>query len=248
MFTLPYTWNPLDLLAPRLCLVCGQEGAAFCADCRRNLEVLPPGCAHCGYPLAGAVKAAQERAERGLPKRRKAGRVPRCSWCERLGVLPGRIRCLYAYRGEARDAFVQAKFHGYYRLIPQLLAAHACWREELLGGGYQMVVPIPERWSRLFTRHYNPAGLLARELARALGLPCRQLLAPRAGEGQLGLARAQRRVNPRFRCRHAFVGDSPRLLLVDDVLTTGGTLAAAARALQDGGWGRPDWFTLFRTL
>jgi len=165
-----------------------------------------------------------------------------------LSVVPARIHGLYAYRGEAREAFVQAKFHGYYRLIPELLSAHAGWCEELRGWGYQMVVPIPERLGRLFSRHFNPAGLLARELARGLGLPCVSLLAPCASRGQLGLAREERRANPRFRCHRACVGSSRRLLLVDDVLTTGGTLAAASRALEDAGWGRPDWFTLFRTL
>jgi ComF family protein len=104
--------------------------------------------------------------------------------------------------------------------------------------GFDLIVPTPLHWRRRWTRGYNQAMLLARELAPALGLkPVNALRRTRATSTQAGLSRTARRAN----VAGAFVVRDPsrihgrRVLLVDDVMTTGATLRACAAALKRAG-------------
>jgi predicted amidophosphoribosyltransferase len=90
----------------------------------------------------------------------------------------------------------------------------------------------PTTLERRRARGFDPAEVLARAVARGLGVPCARLLDRRPGPPQTGLAAAARLLGPRFVARRAAPS---RVLLVDDVATTGATLAAAAAALRGAG-------------
>jgi ComF family protein len=111
------------------------------------------------------------------------------------------------------------------------------------------VVPVPQHPRRLRARGFHPAGLLAREVARSLDAPLARgaLLRVRDTPSQRGLGRAARRANVRnaFRASGALAGC---VVLVDDVTTTGSTLAAAARALRRAGARRVVGVCAARTL
>jgi ComF family protein len=102
-----------------------------------------------------------------------------------------------------------------------------------------VVVPVPAHALRLRERGYNHAELIAKPLARSLGLPCRSYLLvrtrPRADKLRLKLRERWRSVRGVYTIRQGQRVDNLRVLLVDDVLTTGATLDACSRALRKAG-------------
>ncbi|MFQ5416424.1 MAG: ComF family protein [Myxococcota bacterium] len=114
----------------------------------------------------------------------------------------------------------------------------------------QLVVPVPQYPKRLRSRGFNPAALLARSVAREFATPFDPVLLERVRDtaSQTGLTRTQRRRNVRgaFRVRPGGVVPA-RVALVDDVVTTGSTLAAAAQALLRAGAKKVDAICVART-
>jgi len=148
------------------------------------------------------------------------------------------------YEGVARDLVAALKFR---RLLPvaDLMADRIHWLApaHMLSG---TVVPVPAAGSRLRRRGFDPAGELAAALAERLEAPLATCLV-RAGAGrQVGRRRAERIGHPP---RIQAVGAAPRsTLLIDDVLTTGATLTACARALRAAGASRVVAITFARRL
>ena len=103
---------------------------------------------------------------------------------------------------------------------------------------FDLIVPMPMHWRRLWTRRFNQAELLARVLSRRTGLPVANVVAKRRSTPpQAGLTGPQRRANVSgvFKVRRPSAVRGRSVLLVDDVLTTGATAAACARVLKSAG-------------
>ncbi|HSG39098.1 MAG TPA: ComF family protein [Thermoanaerobaculia bacterium] len=218
----------LHVLLPAACLGCGRALPArgtslgLCAPCRARLAPAPANaCAVCARPLAAHA----------LPE------DYRCGACRQDPPAFDRLLALWSYRPPL-DAVVQAlKFGRLDYLGSHLAAALAAGLDRRLDG-FDRVVPVPLHWRRHLTRGYNQAERIARPLAALLGIPYLSAVSRRrATPPQSLLGRDERLAN----LRRAFRVPRPgrirdlRILLVDDVATTGATLDAAASALRKAG-------------
>jgi ComF family protein len=235
----------LHLLFPTPCHVCRApldlaRRSALCGACWNALERLPQtGCSRCGWPFPDA--AAASGAERPL--------------CQRCREHPdhfeaARAALLYRDGGVARAAILLCKHGGRLGLLQHLAILLA---EEtpgdLMRRTWDAAVPVPLHWRRRWRRGFNQADVLARAVGRRHGLRVerRCLARVRATPPQQGDAAARRRnVQDAFAVRHAERIAGKRLLLVDDVFTTGATANACAAALLDGGAAGVGVLTLAR--
>lgn len=214
----------LDLLLPAGCAACrtwipGGRGAPLvCARCRSRLRVASwPRCPRCHAPLGA---------------RRAEG--PDCFECRTWPAALAWTRYAFVLEPPADDLVHALKYEGWKELAEPmgralaLLAPPEGWEEAVL-------VPVPTTARRLARRGYDQAELLARKVAAVRGVPLAQALARLGDAGsQTALSPQERRDN----VRHAFApgpgaGEvhGARVLLVDDVLTTGATASEAALTL-----------------
>lgn len=207
----------LELLFPPRCVVCGRVDTWLCTECVARLPWITGAvCIHCGVPLDhGAL----------------------CSRCRKVPLRLEGIRSVLLFEGPLRGAIHQLKYRharGLAEPLGEVLAGY--WQAHPLP--VDVIVPVPLHPTRLRRRGYNQAAVLAYELGRRVGLPVDEgaLRRIRATVSQMRLHAADRRRNVQgaFRCPDGRM-EGRRVLLLDDVCTTGATLEACADGLRAGG-------------
>lgn len=221
----------------------------FWKSCLDLLFPPAPRCFFCQRPLTGQVQVClaclNTISHPAGPLCRRCGRpleldVAQCPHCLGKNWAFSQARSVGPYSGELRLVVHGLKFRQQQasaRLLARLMfqSIEASWWPELQG-----IVPVPLHPDRLRQRGYNQAQLLAYELSLLSHRPLQLLLERQhATPAQIGLSQQQRRLNMQGAFR-VVNGDKQRLrgkclLLVDDVLTTGSTLDACARALRQAG-------------
>ena len=149
-----------------------------------------------------------------------------CDWCA----------VLMAYEGVGREVVARLKYRNARCALPWLADGLAGLVTRRGGSDLDVVTWVPTTAERRRARGFDQGRLLAEAVARRLRLPCRPLLRRLSGPAQTGATRAARLVGPRVQVRARQVPAG--VLLVDDVVTTGATLAVAAGALREAGASR----------
>ncbi|MGG7645313.1 double zinc ribbon domain-containing protein [Rhodovulum sp. YNF3179] len=235
--------SALRLLYPPQCLGCAapvETEFGLCGTCWRDMAFLSgAGCDMCGQPLAAAAGPDEDPASL------------HCDDCLAAPRPWARGRAALRYEGTARRLVLGLK-HGDRTDLARPAGAWMARAAAPLLSPDTLIVPVPLHWRRLFARRYNQAALLAVALGRETGCAvCPDLLVRSRPTPMLdGLGRDARhaalsgclRPHP----RHGAQAEGRPVLLVDDVMTSGATLAAAAEAVLAAGGARVDVAVLAR--
>jgi ComF family protein len=232
----------LNLVYPAECFICSSavvrhQDCGICGTCWDRalaLKIIPPRCASCGLPLHNFEEDGDHL----------------CGDCILQMPPYAGARSFGYYSAELSKIIQELKFRGRRNLVnllsPLLTAAFfESWNRE----EFDFIVPVPLHRKRRHERGYNQSELLARSLARRIAVPFRRsLIRVRPTLPQVGLTDSERKENVRhaFRCARPQQIANRRVLLVDDVMTTGATVTSASRALLDGGALRVSVLTVAR--
>jgi len=226
----------LDLLFPAVCPVCSARLGAgrhdpLCGTCWASFARLaPPFCATCGVPVPSDA-------------------VVRCVGCRASAPAFDYARAAAAYGGTLRDAVHALKFGGRRSLarpLGDLIVEHCAGAL----AAPDALVPVPLARARERERGFNQAGLLAERLGERLGVRVRSrwLVRLRATAAQSDLSAAERRANVADAFAAAPAVSGRDLVVIDDVITTGATVAECARALHEAGARRVGVLAVARVL
>jgi ComF family protein len=214
----------LDFLLPRWCIACGKEGDYICGSCRQLLpSISPPICFKCGRPQPPGKS---------------------CRGCIGEKSEIDGIRAPFLFEGTIRHAVHELKYRNL-RAITSMLAGflYEYVRENPIPA--DVLVPVPVHKKRERERGYNQSALLARELSRLCGIPAvegslvRQVFTLPQARSASAIER-QRNVADVFTCRDWRL-HGKKVLLIDDVSTSGATLNACTGVIKKTGavsvWG-----------
>ncbi|HEV2542034.1 MAG TPA: ComF family protein [Methylobacterium sp.] len=228
--------SAIGLIYPPTCIACGAaigQPHALCAACWSGLRLIErPYCERLGTPFALDLGVGSLISPGALAE----------------PPVFGRARAVAVYDGTARDLIHRLKFNDRLDLGRTMARMMAAAGSELLQEA-DLIVPVPLHGLRLWRRRFNQSALLARDIGRQSGKPCdlRALARVKATRPQVGLTRRQRAENLQGAFRVTEAGRARitgrRLLLIDDVATTGATGNAAARVLLRAGAANVDLLT-----
>ncbi|MHC1741130.1 MAG: ComF family protein [Anaerolineaceae bacterium] len=225
-----FFWQAVDFLYPPVCAGCGAPGEIWCQECNSKVHLISDSiCQTCGAP----------QSSKGI-----------CPNCKTSPPPFTAIRSWAEFEGPLREALHRLKYKsdlalGYEFSIPLKKIVLA------LGWDIDVVIPIPISKSHKKTRGYNQSACIARPLAYALHKPILETAVFRTKEtkSQVELSREERFKN----LQSAFLGISAKLLnmkvlLVDDITTTGATLISCSEALKQAGCSQIYCLTVARTM
>lgn len=225
-----------NLLFPPLCRACGEalgnnSEELLCSTCRRALRlILPPVCPRCGVPSTD----------------------PECTWCRGKPYAFELARSAALYERPLRELILEFKFKGSPRAQEFLLDLFVSGAERHFPERpFEAIVPVPLHPWRRFQREFNQAEVLAEALSRKWSLPHLPRVLRRVGwrppQSRLSGKWRAENLGKTFRAGERGV-EGLRVLLVDDVMTTGLTLSTCAEILVESGARRVSALTLARRL
>lgn len=223
-------WAGLDLLYPPHCCGCDKLGSRLCEECLLNIQQISESvCGYCGQVIDSP----------GI-----------CPACQTAPPALKALRAWSVFDGPMRKAVHRLKYDRDLSLA-ELFSRYMIEFLQDLNWAIDLITPVPIGKARLAERGYNQAALLALPLALSSKIPYKPgaLVKTRQTRSQVGLGIEQRRANVAgaFQANAAIVG-SKRVLIVDDVVTSGATMDACAIALRKSGADKVYGLALARTL
>jgi ComF family protein len=239
-----WNWNTLagqaiagmrSMVYPDICVICLKNlpapSSAICQSCRVSLSFIPsPGCRGCGGMLDTALD--------------------QCGECLRIPRPWGRGYSIFNFDGIARQLVHRFKYHGDVALVRLWSAEmNTVLSSQANAGAYDIITAVPLHWLKKMRRGFNQAEMIAHEISPLLGIKVLPLLKRRKWtRPQASLNLTQRQAN--LKNAFAVKADAPvkdaRILLIDDVFTTGSTLTACTNVLLTAGAGSVDVLTIAR--
>ena len=232
----------LNFFYPAVCQICREQRATadegyVCADCWTDVRFIQsPFCERCGLPYEGEITSAFE-----------------CSNCREMELHFHSARSAVAARGVVLDVVHRYKYFQalwFEPFLADLLIRQA--KPILEKKEWDLIVPVPLHRLKKREREFNQAERLADQLARATNIPVNRNLLERVEftRTQTLLTRTQRMANVRsaFRMRNNVRLNGERIVVIDDVLTTGATTSACAKVLKKAGAGEICVWTVARGL
>jgi len=221
----------LDFLFPKFCISCGKEGSYLCQDCFSLIDILERQyCPFCSRPkivIDGKT----------------------CNFCKRSKSLNG-LYCAASYNNFIVKKLInQFKYEPYIKELSKplssLIVAHLINLDKVENFQDYILVPIPLHKKKLKKRGFNQAGEVAKELSRILKIPFFDdiLIKIKQTTAQMELKKEEREKNIKgiFLCQKPEIIQRKKILLVDDVFTTGSTMEESALILKRAGakevWG-----------
>ncbi len=225
----------LDFALPPRCAGCGavvEQVHSFCSDCWKKVEFLGHvGCSSCGLPLEGTDS-------------------DQCAVCLAKPPRIARTRAAVAYGELARGVAIRLKYERKVALARTMARYMAPLVEAERSDA--LLVPVPLHRSRIWSRGFNQSAIVARELSRLTGLPAAAgaLTRTKRTPPLKGMSPLQRRraVAGAFKVSESDTVRGRTVVLVDDVLTTGSTANACARALKRAGAARVELVSWARVV
>lgn len=232
----------LNFILPPRCAICGKilsEDKGVCDTCIRDIEFLkPPVCHRCGQPLG---EVATKKDVRLL-----------CGQCLQNKRKPFRYsRSAFVYDDFSKKLILDFKFYDHTELASLLAKMMFVAGNEIFQSGVDMIIPVPLHYTRLIWRKYNQSSLLGKELSTLTGIEVNNAVLHkiRRTKSQVeckGFARLKN-LQGAFGIKNSQLIKGKRILLIDDVLTTGSTLKECTQVLKRAGAKSVDWLTVART-
>jgi ComF family protein len=230
----------LNLIYPAICQICREERATkdesyICVSCRKKVRVLePPFCSKCGIPYDGEIDG-----------------VFACGECKDVDLKFDSARAavrVNAFMLDVVHKYKYGRWMWFEKFLGGLLVQAAA--TELGKERWNMIVPVPLHSLKKREREFNQADRLAKYLSRAIGVPMNTAILKRVAptQSQTRLTRVERTENVKkaFALRAPVDLKGMKIILIDDILTTGATTSACAGILRKAGAEKIQVWTVAR--
>ncbi len=230
----------LNFIFPRRCLKCGKslfEDGYLCDKCVEEINfITPPYCYKCGHPINELTADGKMLCASCAGKKRHFFRI---------------MRSAFVYDNSNKNLILGFKFFDKTENATLLAAMLKIAGKDIFSQGADIIVPVPLHYSRLIKRKYNQSVILADKLSKMVGIPVDRfsLIRHKKTRPQVEFSGRQRVNN----VKNAFSVKNPenikgkRIILIDDVLTTGSTIKECASVLKKAGAKSIDVLTVART-